>query len=122
MRLGMRRLKRQRLPVIGDRCIPSTCLQQDIGKVEARNSQVRAAGNCTLIACYRFCRPLLVAADIAEIEVGEGVIASNVDRSFQMSRHIVHAVECAPRQGDVVVIFRNTIFVLDCFFNQIHGG
>src|SRR5579862_4010606 len=107
MRLGIVGVKRQSLPVMRNRRVPLALLRQHAGEVGASGSGTRTERDRALVAGDRVRRPALLAADIAEVEVGEGMVASQLDRSLEMRRHLIHAVESSPRPGDGEVIFGN---------------
>jgi hypothetical protein len=116
------RVERQYLPITGDRRVPAPLLRQHIGEIESRRGRVRGQRERALVARNRFGQPALLAAHIAEIEMGERVIFANHNRALEMEGHVIRAVERAPGQRDVVVILSLAIVGFDRLSNQLYGG
>ena len=120
MRFGMVRLKREDLAIICRRRVEALLLRQHIGEIEPCRRRVRRERQRTLITGDGFREPALLAADIAEIEMGEHVIAAQCDGALQMRGHLIRPAERTPRQRDVVVIFRLAIVGCDGLPDKIH--
>ena len=122
MGLGMVRIDRQDLIILRDRGVRPALLRQNIGKVEAGHGQIRADRNRALVTRGRVRQSALLAAHIAQIEMRKRVIGAQRHRALQMRCHVIAAVERAPRQRGVVVIFGNRVVDLDRLAEQLHRG
>ena len=120
--LGMVRIDRQDLIILSDRGVRPALLGQNIGKVEAGHGEIWADRNRALVTRDRVGQPALLAAHIAEIEMRQRVIGAQRHGALQMRCHVIVAVERAPRQRDVVVIFGNRVVDLDRLVEQLHRG
>ncbi len=121
MGFGVVRLERQNLAIICRRRVPAPLLRQHIGEIEPRRGGVRCQCQRTLVAGDGFGQSALLTAYIAEIEMGERVIAANLDRALEMRCHAIEPVLRAPCQRDVVVIFRLAAVGGDGLLDQFHG-
>ena len=54
--------------------------------------------------------------------MGHRMVGAQFDGALEVRGHLIHAIERAPGQRDVVVIIADTIVELDGFADEFHGG
>ena len=54
--------------------------------------------------------------------MGKRMVGAQFDRALQMRSHLVHAIERAPGERDVVMIVADPVVELDRFADEFRGG